>query len=72
VGLAQQLIAAKLNLANGSNATTIQSTIDHADSLLAGRGRISGGSRVNPTSALGLSMAADAAILATFNQGGLV
>jgi len=33
--LAKQLIAAKLNIANGSDPTPISSTITHADSLLS-------------------------------------
>jgi hypothetical protein len=34
--LAKQLIAAKLNIANGSDPAPISSTVTHADSLLSG------------------------------------
>jgi hypothetical protein len=67
--LAQQLIAAKLNLANGSNPAPIQGTIITADGLLAGLGKITANSpKVKVSSALGQQMVQTAAVLTAYNE----
>jgi hypothetical protein len=66
--LARQLIAAKLNLAGGSDPAPVSSTIAHADSLLNGFG----GKlpyKVKPSSALGQAMTSDARVLDRYNNG---
>jgi uncharacterized delta-60 repeat protein len=66
--LARQLIAAKLNLANGSDPTSINSTIAHADGILSSFG----GKlpyKVKPSSVTGQAMVADAGILDSYNNG---
>lgn len=66
--LAKQLIAAKLNIANGSDAAVIGSTIAHADSLLSGFG----GKlpyKVKSSSVVGQAMVADAIVLDNYNKG---
>ena len=66
--LARQLIAAKLNVANGSDPTTIGMTVADADRLLATfGGRLPYG--VPPSSALGGSMIGDRAALGRYNAG---
>jgi len=66
--LAHQLIAAKLNIANGSDPTPIASTIADADGLLSGfAGKLPDG--VAPSSVTGGAMVHDASILASFNDG---
>jgi len=66
--LARQLIAAKLNIANGSDPTPIAGTIADADGLLSGfAGKLPYG--VAPSSDTGQAMVHDASILATFNDG---
>jgi len=68
--LADQLIAAKLNLANGSSPTPIISTIANADSLLRGfAGKLP--YEVRPNSAAGHAMIHDANVLAQYNGGAL-
>ena len=66
--LADQLIAAKLNIANGSDPTPISSTITHADSLLS---MFSGKLpyNVKPSSAIGQMMVSDANTLDNYNNG---
>jgi len=67
--LARQLIAAKLNLANGSDPTTIGTTVAEADRLLA----VSGGKLpygVRRSSVSGQSMVSDAELLRSYNTGG--
>jgi hypothetical protein len=66
--LAKQLIAAKLNIANGSDPTPISSTITHADSLLS---MFSGKLpyHVKPSSAIGQMMVSDANTLDNYNNG---
>ena len=66
--LAKQLIAAKLNIANGSDPTPISSTIIHADSLLS---MFSGKLpyHVKPSSAIGQMMVSDANTLDNYNNG---
>ena len=66
--LAKQLIAAKLNIANGSDPTPISGTITHADSLLS---MFSGKLpyNVKPSSATGQMMISDANTLANYNNG---
>jgi hypothetical protein len=68
--LAVQLIAAKLNIAAGSDPTPISSTITHADSLLA---MFSGKLpyHVAPSSAIGQMMVSDGSRLDNYNNGGL-
>lgn len=66
--LAHQLIAAKLNVANGADDSDIDETIDDADELLAQFG----GDlpyEVDPDSADGQEMVALADDLAEFNEG---
>jgi len=65
--LADQLIAAKLNIANGSNPTPIGPTIADADALLS---TFSGTLpyHVSPSSATGQQMVADATTLNNYNN----
>jgi hypothetical protein len=64
--LADQLIAAKLNIANGTDGTPVTSTIMNADSLLTGHPI---GSHVKPSSSTGQAMINDANVLNNFNNG---
>jgi hypothetical protein len=64
--LAKQLIAAKLNIANGSDPTPIAATIATADGLLDGCVLPCA---VKPSSSLGMQMTAAAAILDQYNNG---
>ena len=68
--LAVQLIAAKLNIANGSDPTPIASTITHADNLLS---MFSGKLpyHVKPSSSVGQMMVNDGNTLADYNNGNL-
>jgi hypothetical protein len=70
LNLAHQLIAAKLNIAAGSDPTPIASTIAHADSLLA---MFSGKLpyHVAPSSSIGQMMVSDANTLDNYNNGNL-
>ena len=70
LNLAHQLIAAKLNIAAGSDPTPIASTIAHADSLLA---MFSGKLpyHVAPSSNIGQMMVSDASTLDNYNNGRL-
>jgi hypothetical protein len=66
--LARQLIAAELNIANGSNPAPIQPTIATANNLLSGIGKITPGSpKVKLSSSLGQLMLNTAATLALYN-----
>ena len=66
--LADQLIAAKLNIANGSDPTTIGTTVADADRLLALFGdKLPYG--VSPSSVLGRSMVSDGKLLRSYNRG---
>src|SRR5207248_11542049 len=68
--LADQLIAAKLNVANGSDPASVSSTITHADSLLSGfSGKLPYGVRTNSTN--GQRMVNDGAALESYNKGTL-
>ena len=68
--LAKQLIAAKLNIAAGSDPTPISSTITHADSLLAMfRGKLP--YHVAPSSNIGQKMVSDGNTLDNYNNGRL-
>jgi hypothetical protein len=68
--LAKQLIAAKLNIAAGSDPTPISSTITHADSLLAMfSGKLPYG--VVPSSPIGQMMVSDGNTLDNYNNGHL-
>ncbi len=70
VTLADQLIAAKLNIARGADARPIYATIASADAQLAAfRGKLP--YRVRPSSSAGRAMTAAASVLATYNGGGL-
>ena len=64
--LADQLIAAKFNIANGANGTPVTSTIMNADSLLTSHPV---GSHVKPSSSTGQAMINDANVLNNFNNG---
>jgi hypothetical protein len=68
--LAHQLIAAKLNIANGSKPAPIRSTIADADRLLS---QFSGAlpDNVRTSSAIGRQMVNDANVLDRYNNGGL-
>jgi hypothetical protein len=66
--LADQLIAAKLNIANGADGTPVTSTITHADSVLSGfSGMLP--FHVKPSTMTGQAMVNDAATLESFNKG---
>ncbi len=68
--LAVQLIAAKLNIAAGSDPTPIASTIIDADSLLSMfPGKLP--YHVSPSSAIGQMMINDAKTLDMYNNGNL-
>jgi hypothetical protein len=64
--LAHQLIAALLNIANGTDATPIQTALDTANSLI-GSGIIP--QSIDPSSPLGQQMEDAASILDEFNNG---
>jgi len=65
--LAVQLIAAKLNIAAGSDPTPISSTIAHADSLLSGfSGKLP--YHVAPSSPIGQQMVSDGKTLDNYNN----
>ncbi len=66
--LADQLIAAKLNIANGADGTPVNSTIINAGSLLSGFGGMLP-YHVKPSTMTGQAMVNDAAILESFNKG---
>jgi uncharacterized repeat protein (TIGR01451 family) len=66
--LAYQLIAALLNIANGSDPTPVSTTVADANDSL-GAARIP--EQIRPSSALGHRMASDAAILETYNENAL-
>jgi hypothetical protein len=68
--LVDQLIAAKLNIANGSDPTPISTTIADADSLLSGfAGKLP--YHVRPSSPTGQAMVNDATVLDSYNNGEL-
>jgi hypothetical protein len=68
--LARQLIAAKLNIADGSDAMPVTSTITHADSLLSQfAGKLP--YKVKTTSSIGKAMVNDAITLNNYNSGQL-
>ena len=65
--LADQLIAAKLNIANGSDPSPVSATIAHADSLLAGfSGKLT--YKVKPTTTTGKAMTSDGNTLDRYNE----
>jgi hypothetical protein len=66
VALAHQLIAAQLNIANGTDSTPIQTTLSDANNLI-GSGMIPEG--ISPSSPSGEQMEGDASILDDFNNG---
>jgi hypothetical protein len=68
--LARQLIATKLNIANGSNPEPISATVNHADALLS----TYGGKlpyAVKPSSTAGRPMVEDSNQLDSYNSGAL-
>jgi hypothetical protein len=66
--LADQLIAAKLNIANGSDPSPVSSTITHADSLLFPfTGKLP--YKVKTSSAIGQMMVNDGTTLGNYNNG---
>jgi hypothetical protein len=67
--LADQLIAALLNLARGSDPTPIAVTVAHAQTLL---GNCVLPCNIKTSSPLGQQMTADAAILERYNNGLLI
>jgi len=67
VNLGHQLMAAKLNLAVGSDPAPIQQTIADSDAILMGGGRIPQG--IASSSATGQSMTALASMLDDYNNG---
>jgi YVTN family beta-propeller protein len=68
--LAHQLIAAKLNMANGSNAGPIRSTIANADNLLSQFPSMLP-YNVGTSSAIGQQMVHDANVFDQYNNGDL-
>jgi hypothetical protein len=65
--LAVQVIATKLNLANGSDPAPISATVTHADSLLAGfSGKLP--YKVKPSTASGKAMTSDGITLESYNK----
>lgn len=68
VALAHQLIAANLNIDNGTDPTPIEGTLSDANNLL-GSGTVPEG--VSPSSNLGQAMENDESILDDFNSGGI-
>jgi hypothetical protein len=68
--LADQLIAAKLNIANGSDPSPVAAIISDADSLLSGfSGKLP--YKVKPQSPSGKAMVNDASVLQNYNSGAL-
>ena len=68
--LVRQLIAAKLNVANGSDPTSVSAIIANADSLRSGfAGKLP--YYVQPSSATGQAMVNDATVLDSYNHGDL-
>jgi hypothetical protein len=66
--LAKQLIAAKLNVANGVDSSSISATIAHADALLSSfAGKLPYG--VDPSSVTGHAMTDDGETLDDYNNG---
>jgi hypothetical protein len=66
--LAKQLIAAKLNVANGADPTPVSATITHADALFSSfAGKLPYG--VAPSSVTGQAMTADGEALDDYNNG---
>lgn len=66
--LAQHLIAAKLNIANGSDPSPVSAAIASADALLASfNGKLP--YKVKPSSAIGQQMTALASLLDQYNSG---
>jgi len=69
--LAHQLIAAKLNIANGSDPAPVSATITDADSLLSQFGNLRLPYNVKSSSAIGQQMVNDANVLDRYNEGDL-
>jgi len=67
--LAHQLIAAKLNIANGSDPAAVADTIAEADDLLAGINLLSH-SPIKSSTVIGQLLVADAKLLDAYNNGG--
>jgi uncharacterized delta-60 repeat protein len=66
--LARQLIAAKINLANGSDPAPVSARITHADGLLSGfAGKLP--YKVKTSSVIGQAMTTDAGVLESYNLG---
>ena len=64
----RQLIAAKLNIDNGSDGTPVSSTVTHADSLLSSfAGKLP--YKVKTASSIGKAMVNDATTLNNYNNG---
>jgi 6-phosphogluconolactonase (cycloisomerase 2 family) len=68
--LTRELIAAELNIANGSNGSSVTAVIADANSLLAGINLLAP-KDVDTNTVLGQKMVAAAAILESFNEGNL-
>lgn len=68
VALAHQLIAALLNVANRTDPTPVQQTLDDANSLI-GSAIVPAG--VAPSSPLGQQMMDDESVLDDYNNGGI-
>ncbi len=68
VVLAQQMIAARLNIANGVDPTPVGAILEHADALFASfNGKLPYG--VKSSTVVGQAMVADAVLLDQFNNG---
>jgi hypothetical protein len=68
IALAHQLIAATLNVANGTDPSPVQTTLDDANSLI-GSGIVPEG--IAPSSPIGQQMENDESILDDYNNGGI-
>lgn len=68
IALAHQLIAANLNVANGTDPSPVQTTLDNANSLI-GSGIVPEG--IAPSSPIGQQMENDESILDDYNNGGI-
>jgi len=69
VYLVHRLIAALLNVGNGTKGDPVQAIIDDANNLLGAGGRLPQG--INPSSAVGQQMMGDAAILDSYNNNNI-
>ena len=69
VYLVHRLIAALLNVGNGTKGDPVQAIIDDANNLLGAGGRLPQG--IDPSSAVGQQMMGDAAVLDSYNNNNI-